>query len=979
MAGIPSVVTTTTVATSGTGTTATVQLNRAPMVAVGTKVLISGVDPVAYNGEFTVTARSNTSPYSVSFASTATGSMKRAGNFALAPTVTAQGGGVKSYTNTANTTAATTETVTLTQAGAATAIQKYYATLTLDAAINVAIGSTISVSSSMVPAGYRTTALGVTPAVTGMVTGVSDVYPYSVSYEVNSALGAQTAAGVVTVTGTQFDSGDYGTVGKTANLMAGNNQDNVMSFYQGQQDAGLEAKKNDLFIGLNPNLPFPLAILEKAAQMLMRSGYDLVIGVVTTAAQAAVAVGQIVGAVVGWISEAIDEVGKIVGDIGQAIADGVGNTFQNFLDFLNHAFGKDNVAGVGVATGTNVNSLADSVHNLTDKAFTAVGSTETLTSFWNEPRQIPVWVGAQTDDVSYPHYLINASANTIFGTGATTTQDRVIVIPVVASQDRTYDVIKFGVTAMTATRLQVALYDVEETTGAATKVVDLGNVISETYLVKIANKALVNGGSFRLAYGAQITAAIIWNATPATLAASIQSALTALTNIGAGKATVTVNATETIGSTVGFDVLIDGPVGPISALTLSSNSLTVPTWNASTNSPTLANGTGTSGQTYRVTTAGTALGITFAVGDYITYTGTVWQKSLSLNDGNSLPVTTATITKASRIDIATTTIQTLVLPTPIDVQKGEVYYIAILANGGTINLSYSSTISGTSLVNYGRYPRFLASFNTLGIFPALEMNMPNAQFSSDGTFRPFWGAVGVFAPNVIPAKLALSDSFDRTNATNLGSNWSRQYSQTGTTGLKIVSNTARSDSTTGSTLSMLVQRMNWLDQRVSATITREGYYSRVGMILILRGNGSGKFMYLRVTQNLDFSVNAMYTTAQIFSATSYAQVGTNFLGGTARSTVYSVSPAGINHGPTTQTWKFEAIGNAYYAYLNNTIVRTWTDDGGGFPYTTPATYDTHKQVGVGGLYVPRNQDGNDWLNGQTNGVSIINNFSATDL
>ena len=923
MAGIPSVVTTTTVATSGTGTTATVQLNRAPMVAVGTKVLISGVDPVAYNGEFTVTARSNTSPYSVSFASTATGSMNRAGNFALAPTVTAQGGGVKSYTNTANTTAATTETVTLTQAGAATAIQKYYATLTLDAAINVAIGSTISVSSSMVPAGYRTTALGVTPAVTGMVTGVSDVYPYSVSYEVNSALGAQTAAGVVTVTGTQFDSGDYGTVGKTANLMGNNSQENVQSFFQGNQNADLEAKKDALFAGLNPDLPFPLAILEAVAKAFLRTGYDLVIGAITTVAGAATAIGQVIGKVTDWISEAIDTAGKIVGDIGQAIADGVGNTFQNFLDFLNHAFGKDNVAGVGVATGTNVNSLADSVHNLTDKAFTAVGSTETLTSFWNEPRQIPVWVGAQTDDVSYPHYLINASANTIFGTGITTTQDRVIVIPVVASQDRTYDVIKFGVTAMTATRLQVALYDVEETTGAATKVVDLGNVISETYLVKIANKALVNGGSFRLAYGAQITAAITWNATPATLAASIQSALTALTNIGAGKATVTVNATETIGSTVGFDVLIDGPVGPISALTLSSNSLTV--------------------------------------------------------SSGSLPTITTPVTKPSQIDIATTTIQTLVLPTPIDVQKGEVYYIAILANGGTINLSYSSTISGTSLVNYGRYPRFLASFNTLGIFPTLPMDMPNAQFSSDGTFRPFWGAVGVFAPNVIPAKLALSDSFDRTNATTLGSNWSRQYSQTGTTGLKIVSNTARSDSTTGSTLSMLVQRMNWLDQRVSATITREGYYSRVGMILILRGNGSGKFMYLRVTQNLDFSIYAMYTTAQIFSATSYAQVGTNFLGGTARSTVYSVSPAGINHGPTTQTWKFEAIGNAYYAYLNNTIVRTWTDDGGGFPYTTPSTNDTHKQVGVGGLYVPRNQDGNDLLGAQTNGVSIINNFSATDL
>jgi len=49
-------------------------------------------------------------------------------------------------------------------------------------------------------------------------------------------------------------------------------------------------------------------------------------------------------------------------------------------------------------------------------------------------------------------------------------------------------------------------------------------------------------------------------------------------------------------------------------------------WNANTNSPTLANGTGTTGWYYRCTTAGTALGQTFAVGDKAQYNGTIWEK-----------------------------------------------------------------------------------------------------------------------------------------------------------------------------------------------------------------------------------------------------------------------------------------------------------------------------------------------------------------
>jgi hypothetical protein len=54
-------------------------------------------------------------------------------------------------------------------------------------------------------------------------------------------------------------------------------------------------------------------------------------------------------------------------------------------------------------------------------------------------------------------------------------------------------------------------------------------------------------------------------------------------------------------------------------------------WNASTNTPTLVDGTGDAGMVYRVGTAGSQnLGsgsISFEVGDYIIYNGSIWEKS----------------------------------------------------------------------------------------------------------------------------------------------------------------------------------------------------------------------------------------------------------------------------------------------------------------------------------------------------------------
>ena len=83
---------------------------------------------------------------------------------------------------------------------------------------------------------------------------------------------------------------------------------------------------------------------------------------------------------------------------------------------------------------------------------------------------------------------------------------------------------------------------------------------------------------------------------------------------------------------------------PVSAMTFEGN------WNASTNSPTLSDGTGTQGEFYNVSVAGSQdLGsgsISFDLGDSVVHDGSVWVKldnvdSVTLN--NSVTLTNKTI------------------------------------------------------------------------------------------------------------------------------------------------------------------------------------------------------------------------------------------------------------------------------------------------------------------------------------------------
>jgi hypothetical protein len=79
-------------------------------------------------------------------------------------------------------------------------------------------------------------------------------------------------------------------------------------------------------------------------------------------------------------------------------------------------------------------------------------------------------------------------------------------------------------------------------------------------------------------------------------------------------------------STYGYATLDAGGKVPVSQLP-SAIMEYQGVWNASTNTPTLANGTGNTGDVYRVSVSGNALSLSFEVGDYIIYNGSVWEKS----------------------------------------------------------------------------------------------------------------------------------------------------------------------------------------------------------------------------------------------------------------------------------------------------------------------------------------------------------------
>jgi hypothetical protein len=121
-------------------------------------------------------------------------------------------------------------------------------------------------------------------------------------------------------------------------------------------------------------------------------------------------------------------------------------------------------------------------------------------------------------------------------------------------------------------------------------------------------------------------------------------------NAGAALTTLGAEASANKGIAGGYASLDGGGKVPIAQLPTSVMEYQG-VWNANTNTPTLIDGTGDTGDTYRVSVAGTRnLGSgskTYDVGDLVIYDGSIWQRSDSTDAVTSVNGFTGTVTLAA--------------------------------------------------------------------------------------------------------------------------------------------------------------------------------------------------------------------------------------------------------------------------------------------------------------------------------------------
>ena len=218
------------------------------------------------------------------------------------------------------------------------------------------------------------------------------------------------------------------------------------------------------------------------------------------------------------------------------------------------------------------------------------------------------------------------------------------------------------------------------------------------------------------------------------------------------------------------------------------------TWNANTNVPTLANGVGTTGYEYAVTTGGTNLGSTFVAGDWVIYNGATWERiPVGANGVTTFNTRTGAIT-LSNADVigalAASSIQNVKLQnSTVTVNSG-----TGVTGGGTVSLGSAITVSIGQDVSANATPTFaginLTADSNIG--GNLTPGIDNTYYLGSGTRK--WKSVYVGPGSIYiqdTANAAISAALTVTNGV-LQVNGANQL-QVGQ--LKFVDNTIQS--TTG--------------------------------------------------------------------------------------------------------------------------------------------------------------------------------------
>lgn len=263
----------------------------------------------------------------------------------------------------------------------------------------------------------------------------------------------------------------------------------------------------------------------------------------------------------------------------------------------------------------------------------------------------------------------------------------------------------------------------------------------------------------------------------------------------------------------------------------------------------------------------------------------------------------------------TLNLQTVSMGTTISVQRGELYYIAVLQVGG----SAAALHRWSAATNFttGQFPRFLGMVHATGSQTSFPSSFTTANVNS-GT--KFWGALGTAVSPNAPGQAFYSDGFNRTNAASLGSSWNPRYMNTND--LAVDTNQAVYPATGGG-LNTYVSRLATAEQEVGARFGwSTGASNNTYACLLLRGNGAGKFVYLYL------KLQSLSGTATIYTVTNglYSTVGSALSSATSRATAsWSGGSDLYRDGYRYANFKVTCAAKVYTAYLNGTQIVQWDD------------------------------------------------------
>jgi hypothetical protein len=281
-------------------------------------------------------------------------------------------------------------------------------------------------------------------------------------------------------------------------------------------------------------------------------------------------------------------------------------------------------------------------------------------------------------------------------------------------------------------------------------------------------------------------------------------------------------------------------------------------WNAATNTPTLANGTGDTGDVYICNVAGTvnfgAGPITFAVGDYVIYSGTIWQRSsgavgtvtsvAATITGDSLTISGSPVTTSGTLAFAFngTTAQYIrgngTLAT-FPSLTGFVPYTGATAN---VDLGTHTLLAKNLVINHSSGSGVAASITKGGSGEALTV----VKSSGSGNAASITG--GVTLLDELHLNTDLADAYIAS-----ATNWNAAYND------KI--NSAAVTGTTTKTLTLTQQdggtiTASWTDDNTDAVTS---VFGRTGAVVA----ASGDYTTAQVTE----SGNLYFTNARAIAST----------------------------------------------------------------------------------------------------------------